>query len=146
MEQYLRYSLCAPKRPGNLVVFTFYLDGKLRGMEFNPEAEPKFIRQIGEFAPFNKELLFGNKVFEGCIIKDLSDTDTSFAAFWNEYAIRIGNKKRVQSKWEALPLEDKLLALAHIRRYRIYSEKRGIEMCYPETYLNQRRWEDVLPT
>lgn len=144
MDQYLKYTLVAPKRPGNLVTFTFYLNGNLKSMEFNEDAEPQFIRRIGEFAPFHKKMLEGD-AYQGCVITDMTELDLSFATFWNTYAVKVGNKNRVESKWNALTKEEQILALSHIHRYRRWSDKKGIEMCFPETYINGRRWEDQLP-
>lgn len=144
MDQYLTYTLIAPKRPGNVVAFTFFLDGKFRGMFFNENADANFIKKICDNVPLDKSTL-QSKVFEGCIIRELSDINTSFGHFWNEYEVKVGNKRRVESKWNALSQDDRIMALSHIRRYRQYCQKKGIEMCYPETYINGRRWEDQLP-
>jgi hypothetical protein len=94
--------------------------------------------------PVTKNYLFTNPVFTGCDIKQINEIDTSFNAFWNTYDYKVGNKNRVAKKWNELPDDDRILALGFIRRYRNWCDRKKIEYCYPETYLNQRRWENLI--
>lgn len=50
--------------------------------------------------------------------------------------------RRVQKKWDRLPEGEKILALAAIPKYRRFYESKHIELAYPETYIDQRRWEN----
>ena len=78
----------------------------------------------------------------GCEIKIVSRIDVSFEAFWNAYAYKVGNKSRVQKKWNLLPEKERILAIGAIARYKRFAESKRIERVYPETYLDQRRWEN----
>lgn len=78
----------------------------------------------------------------GCEIKEISQIDTSFANFWDTYAYKVGNKARVQKKWNLLPEKERILAIGAIARYRRFAEGKRIERVYPETYIDQRRWEN----
>lgn len=78
----------------------------------------------------------------GCRIEDISNADYCFERFWNLYGYKVGNKARVQKKWDRLPEGEKILALAAIPKYRRFCESKHIELAYPETYIDQRRWEN----
>jgi len=78
----------------------------------------------------------------GCKVEDLSNADLSFERFWNLYGYKVGAKDRVKKKWERLPEGEKILALGSIPRYRRFTEQKHIDMTYPETYIDQRRWEN----
>lgn len=78
----------------------------------------------------------------GCKVNDISNADYSFERFWNLYGYKVGSKDRVKKKWDRLPEGEKILALGSIPRYRRFAESKHIEMAYPETYIDQRRWEN----
>lgn len=70
-------------------------------------------------------------------------TDLSFEAFWNQYGHKQGDKSRAQKLWKLLSDEDKVAALGAIKRYKNYLLAHPAQEClYPQTYLNQRRWEN----
>ena len=72
----------------------------------------------------------------------LVSADLSFANFWDEYGYKVGNKTRTNKLWDKLPDADKLKALEAIAPYRYYLATRPtMEQLYPETFLNQRRFE-----
>jgi hypothetical protein len=80
----------------------------------------------------------------GCEVRDISRIDLSFEKFWEVYGNKVGNKKGCEKKWNALEAHDRLLAIGVIpRMQRYYIEKRIDNMPYPETFLNQRRWENL---
>lgn len=85
---------------------------------------------------------FQHWIKSGIKVSDVTDTDYSFERFWNLYGYKVGNKDRVKKKWERLPEGEKILALGSIPRYRRFTECKHIEMTYPETYIDQRRWEN----
>lgn len=69
--------------------------------------------------------------------------DLSFAAFWNLYAYKVGNKARCEKLWKLLDSTDRIACLASLLRYKRYMLAHpNQELAYPETYLNQRRWEN----
>ncbi len=69
-------------------------------------------------------------------------TDISFNAFWNEYAYKVGNKGKAEKLYNKLSETEKILAIGSIKEYNKYlSRKASIERLYPETYLNQRRYD-----
>lgn len=69
--------------------------------------------------------------------------DLSFDRFWIEYDNKVGNKKRAEKLWTELSEQNKLLALKYIKRYdSLLKIQNGIAKLYPETYLNQKRWNN----
>lgn len=85
---------------------------------------------------------FGIWVKAGCKVTDVSNADYSFERFWNLYGYKVGNRPRVQKKWERLPEGEKILALGSIPRYQRFAASKKISLTYPETYIDQRRWEN----
>lgn len=78
----------------------------------------------------------------GCRIDCVGMLNTGFNEFWEAYAYKVGNKARVMKKWAALPEEDRISAMVAIPHYKGFAQRRGIERVYPETYIDQRRWEN----
>lgn len=153
-----RYSIMHPKYSGCVGVAVYGLPGAdgdgvivsvLRAVEFNQGCHPQFIRAVVTRLPGLIEqrgaengLAFVKLKIEGCVVRDVTEKDLSFETFWREYGYKVGDKKRVQRKWEALGEGERLLALGGIWKQRRHSEGHGAYLPYPETYLNQRRWEN----
>lgn len=76
------------------------------------------------------------------IVKDVTAIDVSFERFWNLYGKKVGNKGGVEKRWSKLEWEEKVMALGCVPRMRQYYERKGLDLPYPETYVNQRRWEN----
>lgn len=138
-----RYSLITPKVPGNVALLDYNLEGKLMSITFNEDCEPTWIEKIGRSMPVYDQLL-KSEFFKGCQIKDITYIDLSFPVFWNHYNYKVGNKKRVEKRWNELDDQEKILALGYVRRYRRWCLRKRIDFCYPETYINQRRWENII--
>lgn len=69
--------------------------------------------------------------------------DLTFERFYNKYNYKVGSKKRAESIWKGLSNTDKYLCLQAIDRYNSFlNKKKNMERAYPETFLNQRRWEN----
>ena len=77
----------------------------------------------------------------GCSVNTIEDSPT-FERFWNAYGYKVGNKSRVQKKWNQLPEGERVLAMAAIPRYKRFAQSKRIDLVYPETYIDQRRWEN----
>ena len=143
MKDRFIYSLTCPKRDNCVALLYFNLDSKLIGIEFNHDATDEFKTILGQ----ELSLIIDDIerfVKGGCQVKDISNIDLSFERFWDVYANKVGNIKRCQKLWKQLTKEEKILALGFIRRLRIWYNTRNIQFPYPETYLNQRRWENII--
>ena len=76
-------------------------------------------------------------------IKNEKNEKISFGDFWNLYSKKIGDKKRCLKKWDSLPLETQQKIISTIPVF-ISSIKDKQFQPYPETYLNQERWNDEI--
>ena len=69
--------------------------------------------------------------------------EITFEQFWEAYNYKVGNKKRVMRRWQAMPLPERAKAIQHIRKYNFYlAHHPNIERKYPETYLNAEEWNN----
>ena len=67
-----------------------------------------------------------------------------FSLFWDLYPTKIG-KAKCLDKWNKLTFEVQTLILEHLQWYKDWKEFAGWQHPHPETYLNQKRWEDGKP-
>lgn len=93
--------------------------------------------------PFHRTKLFEiQKVAAKLRIQEV-ETDLSFKRFWDEYAYKVGKKKRAERMWNNLSKANKVKALRYIRTYNSFLAKNeGLGRLYPETYLHQERWNN----
>lgn len=71
------------------------------------------------------------------------EIDLSFKRFWDEYAYKVGKKKRAERLWTSLSKANKVKALRYIRTYNSFlAQNEGLGRLYPETYLSQARWNN----
>lgn len=124
----------------------------LTGLEFNDKCSLNMRAAVLDETPAAINYVSGQPVvrFEawkkaGVNVRQVEGMDLSFERFWSMYGNKIGNKARVQKKWERMAEGDRILAMASIGRYRRYAEGKHINLVYPETYIDQRRWEDEYP-
>ena len=81
----------------------------------------------------------GNKK-KGNEIKENENKDIQFDVFWNLYDKKV-SKDKAQAKWNKLPYEDKIKIIQTLPAF-IAKIKDKQYQPYPDTYLNNRRWED----
>ncbi len=153
------YSIEHPSWPGCVCVAVYELPwvnsqgirfSQLRSVTFNERSEYNFIHPMLMRLPsyvipseYSIPQEFGALTKERCVVKNITTQDLSFVRFWNAYGYKVGNKGTVEKKWNALKPEDRLLALAGIAKQRRHSESHKTDMPYPQTYIDQRRWENV---
>ena len=66
-----------------------------------------------------------------------------FEIFWNLYNKKLGSKENCQKKWDKLSVEIQQKILTIIPEYlQTISDKQF--QPYPETWLNQKRWENEI--
>ncbi len=69
-------------------------------------------------------------------------SDMSFKTFWETYNYKTGNKRRAERLWETMTEAERSQALQKIPKYNYsIAQSNNREKAYPETWLNQRRWE-----
>lgn len=79
--------------------------------------------------------------------KDIERQEEFFSRFWESYP-RKSNKYKARMAWEGVPIDlnvygDILRAVEAYRMSKQWQDKMYVP--YPETFLNDRRWEDELP-
>jgi hypothetical protein len=147
-----RFSVVPPGNPQNVVILSYNYVGKLVTITFSHDCTDAFIHTAKNEAPVkiiprtNGQLpkQFDAWLNVNCHIKDISNFDLSFEKFWTTYNNKVGNIARVKKKWNSMPAIDRIMALGFVGRMRNYYDRQGIMFPYPETYLNQRRWENII--
>lgn len=75
--------------------------------------------------------------------KDINSINIVFDEFWNLYAKKVGNKKACEKKWKKLSNKTRQKIMDTLPAF-----KRNIKdkqyLPYPQTYLNQERWNDEI--
>lgn len=134
------------KSTGNSVSFEYDLEGLL--VAFRIEVET-YTRE--EHSKMMNNVLIYEKDMERFqknpkIEVKMVPADLSFDNFWNcygeAYGEKVGKKKMTENAWTKLSAVDKVLALGNIKKYKFAQARRGHEMAYPSTYLNQRIFEN----
>ena len=134
--------LVTHKQTGKTMLFTYDLNGLLTAfkLDFNMTASTvEFYRQnfpftLGDLAYFKQNAQFR---------VDILQQDLSFDNFWKTYNNKVGNKPRAEKLWNALTDNDKAKALNYIRQYDNHLIlNQGLTKLYPETYLNQKRFNN----
>lgn len=151
----IRYSVKPSRVENSVAVISYALPddrgvARLVGIRWNGEAK-SFFKQVSlqevptEIVYRSGEVPEQMKAWAdvGCIIKDISSLDMSFGNFWERYGKKVGNKARVEKKWGNLTEEERIMAMGVIPRIRVYYERRHLELPYPETFIDQKRWGNL---
>ncbi len=136
-----KYILKSPALKGELI-FTYDENGIIKEFIKAADLTDKQLAWLNHHFPVTMELLKQQiKGTKSTLTK--VDPDLSFDAFWGAYAHKVGNKRRAKRLWDDLSKEDRIKALAYIKKYnRFLANNPGISKLYPETYLNQQRWNN----
>lgn len=68
--------------------------------------------------------------------------DLSFDRFWTVYNYKVGKKAKAEKLWTEMSLDERSAALIAVVKYNKWMNQKSIEKAYPETWLNQKRWEN----
>lgn len=77
------------------------------------------------------------------IENEKNEKKKEFEIFWNEYDKKVGDKTKVEKKYNKLSKEDKDLIKIYIPKYKV-SQKEKQYRKNPETFLNNKGWLDEL--
>ena len=76
--------------------------------------------------------------------KDKDKDKIPFQQFWDLYDKKVGDKSRCEKKWHSLSDAERQKIIDTVPAFK-KSIKDIQYLPYPETYLNQKRWNDILP-
>lgn len=74
--------------------------------------------------------------------KQVKDEYT-FERAWNLYEKKVGNKEKLEKKWNSMSKKDRKAAIEYIPLYVIATEDKTYRKNF-QTFLNQRGWEDEI--
>lgn len=138
----MRSFIVTHKETGATLLFNYNLNGFLIGFKTDFVVKEATVTYFKEHFPFTVDGLNHYKTLQMFKVDELLQ-DLSFEAFWNTYAHKVGNKARAEKLWNALSDNARAKALNYIRTYNNYLlQNQGIQKLYPETYLNQKRYNN----
>lgn len=140
----MKYIITSNKLKGK-ILFNYGLNGFIKSFEIESEQDvnEKFVKWLFSNFPYHEQGL-ESAIFKTLfIIRPVAD-DLSFKAFWEAYDYKVGNKKKTEKLWNALTDPERAQALAACPKYIYYlSTKTNMEQAYAETWLRNRRFENV---
>lgn len=155
MSNSISYSVKPSRIQGSVAILSYAIPddrgvARLVNVRFNTEATEEMKRILLDEAPVGICYRAGEIPQEmqkwlrkGVLVKDITNLDLSFARFWDDYGKKVGNKSRVEKKWNALPQADRIMALGVLPRIKRYYAARRLELPYAETFIDQRRYENL---
>jgi hypothetical protein len=82
---------------------------------------------------------------KGKEIKEKERINIGFDVFWNLYDKKIGAKEKCEAKWNKLKDTERQKIIDTLPEFKKVNPHKQF-VPYPETYLNQKRWNDVIET
>ena len=77
-------------------------------------------------------------------VKESKEINIDFSVFWDLYPNKIG-RKRCEEKWNKLKDEERIKSIHTLPSFINYKPFKTYNHPNPETYINQKRWEDIIP-
>lgn len=123
------------------IIFTYDDKRRCVAFKFDCTVSDELFDFIMNNFPIHQDSL-QNKVFSN-FQKIEVPADMSFPAFWNFYNYKVGNKERAKKLYELLDDHSRAQVFSGIKKYSHYLASRpNMEKLYPETFLNQKRYEN----
>ena len=136
------YLLTSSRFTGH-IVFKYNLNSGLDAFEINAElSEVQRAWLYNNFPLIYEDLVFLASGKNSTMKVTYVPEDLSFERFWKSYAYKVGKMDRARKLWELLKEDDKVKALNYLTKYDLFLDKTGTNKLYPETYLNQKRWNN----
>lgn len=152
---YIKYSVRPTQIQNSVAIISYALPddrgyARLLSVAWNGEAADYFKQATMREVPATISYVPGKIPMEmmmwqqvGCEIRDISEIDLSFDRFWKLYGVQMGSRNYAEKYWNKLKETERILALGAVARMQRYYRERNIEVPFPTTYLNQRRWENL---
>ena len=87
----------------------------------------------------------GEKDDPDVITPEVDEDFYLFDNFWDDYDKKVGSKEKLRKKWKSISDVNKLKIKDHIRLYKI-SQPDKMYRKNPETYINNKSWNDEIIT
>lgn len=88
---------------------------------------------------------YGNGNVNGNDNGNAKDAKIDFEIFWNLYDKKLGSKDDCKKKWDKLTLDIQQHILDYLPKY-LPTIKDKQYQPYPKTWLNEKRWDNEIPT
>ena len=77
--------------------------------------------------------------------QEQKEINIEFSKFWNLYNKKVGDKNKIEKKWNKLKDDERQKIIDTLPNF-LNSIKDKQYLPYPETYLNNKRWQDEINT
>lgn len=128
------------KKSGKIVFLEYNSEGVLQKIDFGVETEANTVEFMAANLPITAEKLREFKeTFNSFLRVTKGEYEKiAFDDFWNTYAYKEGGKDKTKKAWDSLDATQQNLAFEYIKKYK--QSLGGTALCYPITYINQKRW------
>jgi hypothetical protein len=130
------FTLIKPQLDANIKRFKSGSAPKNKPRKSKPKAKPKQNGSEHEANPNENNNLNLNENL---------NLNYTFDDFWKEYPVKKGDKKRCKQKFEKLLDEERNLIRQTLPSFILHKPFPSYNHPNPETYLNQKRWQDEIP-
>lgn len=73
----------------------------------------------------------------------VKNINIEFETFWNLYEKKVGDKEKIEKKWNNLTNEDRIRIMEYVPKYKL-SEPNKKYRKNPDTFFNQKAWNDEI--
>lgn len=84
-----------------------------------------------------------NTLIDVLEVIEYKDINISFLEFWNLYDKKVGEKNKLQKKWQNLKDDERVKAMQHIPKYKLSQPEKKYRKD-PSTYLNNKSFNDEI--
>lgn len=133
--------LITHKKTNNTMLFIYSSKGVLTEFKLNFKPILQFYQLLQPPFPFLIDGILLYKEHPSFRVQELKQ-DLSFKGFWDAFAYKHGNKQRAERLWKLLTEVQKAKAIAYIPTYKAMLVNSNKDHLYPETYLNQKRFDN----
>lgn len=132
-----------------------------KGLSEKNPAQVNFILELKKYDLLDEKLKPRPRPFQGSKVKvmvkdtvmeEVKDKEEvtvekvekiSFELFWKAYDKKVGDRTKLEKKWNSLPLIEQQMAMTYIPKY-ILSQPDKQYRKNPETFLNNKSWNDEI--
>lgn len=120
----------------------FWIDRVLRNIETRQEISVKR-REAGRLGAEKRKELANAKQNQANKRKGKESINIPFVDFWELYDKKVGEKTKIEKKWNTLSNSDRQGIILYIPKYKAAQPDKNYRK-NPETFLNNRSWNDEI--